>query len=313
MMNRFNKILFVADGTAGEKVALTKTVQLARDIDASVSVIDVVETAENFAITDVAINMVVLQRELLKARNKELEKLVKSAKPKSLKIEIPVLLKEGKDFIEIIKTVKNDGFDLVVKASGKPHVTGMLFSTLDLNLVRKCPCPVLVLKPRKKISHSKILAAVDLRIKTKTKKNLDRTVIELASSLASLEKGTLHILHAWHLSFEKRLSNRKGVQAAYKSMKTMLRDMRKTEKAHLDEMAAEFALTKSSTHLIKGEPANVIPRFVKSARIDLVVMGSVGRTGIQGFFIGNTAEKILDNINCSVLAIKPPGWKSPVR
>jgi universal stress protein E len=51
-----------------------------------------VETAENFAITDVAINMVVLQRELLKARNKELEKLVKSAKPKSLKIEIPVLL-----------------------------------------------------------------------------------------------------------------------------------------------------------------------------------------------------------------------------
>lgn len=92
MMNRFNKILFVPDGTAGEKVALTKTVQLARDIDASVSVIDVVETAENFAITDVAINMVVLQRELLKARNKELEKLVKSAKPKSLKIEIPVLL-----------------------------------------------------------------------------------------------------------------------------------------------------------------------------------------------------------------------------
>ncbi len=84
----------------------------------------------------------------------------------------------------------------MVKASGKPHVTGMLFSTLDLNLVRKCPCPVLVLKPRKKISHSKILAAVDLRVKTKTKKNLDRTVMELASSLASLEKGTLHILHA---------------------------------------------------------------------------------------------------------------------
>ena len=61
----------------------------AGSIDASVSVIDVVETAENFAITDVAINMVVLQRELLKARNKELEKLVKSAKPKSLKIENP--------------------------------------------------------------------------------------------------------------------------------------------------------------------------------------------------------------------------------
>ena len=193
----------------------------------------------------------------------------------------------------------------MVKASGKPHVTGMLFSTLDLNLVRKCPCPVLVLKPRKKISHSKILAAVDLRVQTKTKKNLDRTVMELASSLASLEKGTLHILHAWHLSFEKRLSNRKGVQAAYKSMKTMLRDMRKTEKAHLDEMAAEFALTKSSTHLIKGEPANVIPRFVRVLALTWWswVGGAYRNTGI---FIGNRPRKFSITLIVQFWRSSPP-------
>ena len=51
----------------------------------------------------------------------------------------------------------------------------------------------------------------------------------------------------------------------------MLRDMRKLEKAHLEELSNEFALTKSDTHLIKGDPAVVIPRFVKSHRIDLVV------------------------------------------
>lgn len=51
---------------------------------------------------------------------------------------------------------------------------------------------------------------------------------------------------------------------------------------------------------------------MKSKRIDLVVMGTVGRRGIKGFFMGNTAEKVLNNINCSVLAIKPKGWKTSV-
>lgn len=272
-----------------------------------------VEPAKNLAITDVAVDMINLQKELVKIRKEELVALAKSAKPRGSKMIIPAIISEGKDFIKIIRVVQKEGFELVVKASGKPHLTGMLFSTLDMNLVRKCPCPVLIMKPRKKISHSKILASVDLRVKDKTDRNMDRTIMELASSLASMEKGHLHVLHAWHVAAEKRLRNRKGVQAAYKSLSTMLRDMRKVEKAYLNELATEYTIDSTDTHLIKGEPENVIPRFVKSKRIDLVVMGTVGRSGIKGFFMGNTAEKILNNINCSVLAIKPVGWKTPVK
>lgn len=311
-MKRFNKILFVADGSAGELAALKKTIALAKDIKASVSVIDVVEMAETFAVTDVALDMIRLQRELVQARTDDLKKLVESALPRSSKTSIPVMVREGKDFIKIIQEVKTKGFDLVVKASGKPHLTGMLFSTLDMNLVRKCPCPVLILKPRKKISHSRILASVDLRLKDKTQKNMDRTIMELASALAEWEKGELHVLHSWDVAMEKRLKHRPEVHSFYKSMEAILKDMRDTEKAHLEELAEEYALTKSETHLLKGHPADVIPRFVKNNRIDLVVMGTVGRSGIKGFFMGNTAEKILNNINCSVLAIKPHGWKTPV-
>lgn len=313
-MKRFNKILFVADGTKGERAALAKTIRMAIDIKARVSVIDVVdEASEMFPISAGTVDLKSLQREMLKVRKEELAKLVKAAKPRSSKANFPVIVKEGKDFVEIIREVQKNGFDLVVKASGKSHISGVLFSSLDMSLVRKCPCPVLILKPRKKISHSKILASVDLRRKDNSAKNLDRTVMELASSLAELEKGNLHILHAWHVAFEKRLKNRHGVQAAYKSVDAMVREMRKVEKTHLDELAAEYALTQTDTHLIKGEPATVIPRFVKSHRIDLVVMGTVGRSGITGFFMGNTAEKVLNNINCSVLAIKPAGWKSPIK
>lgn len=111
-MNRFKKILFVADGAAGEKTALTKTIQLAMDIKAKISVIDVIVPAENFAITDVAANMIKLQKEMLKVRKDELASLVKSARLRNSTLPIPVMLKEGKDFIEIIRTVQQDGFDL---------------------------------------------------------------------------------------------------------------------------------------------------------------------------------------------------------
>ncbi len=43
-----------------------------------------------------------------------------------------------------------------------------------------------------------------------------------------------------------------------------------------------------------------------------VVMGAVARTGIPGFIMGNTAETILNQIGCSVLAVKPPGFVTPV-
>ena len=313
-MNRFNKILFVADDSKGVAAALKKTLELAKDIKASVTVIDVLEDPiEIFPVTEGTANMFTLHDELKEVRQKELEKLVKSAKPRNSKISVPVLLKEGKDFIEIIRTVQKDGFDLVVKACGKPHLTGVLFSSLDMSLVRKCPCAVYIMKPRKKISHSRVLAALDLRSKDKTSKNLDRTVIELANYLSSQEQGELHLLHAWHLSFEQRLKNRQGIKTTYKSVETMLRDMRKVEKAHLAEIAKEYELANSSTHLIKGDPATVIPRFAKSKRVDLLVMGTIARTGIQGFFMGNTAEKVLGTINCSILAVKPAGWKSPVK
>jgi len=46
--------------------------------------------------------------------------------------------------------------------------------------------------------------------------------------------------------------------------------------------------------------------------VDLIVMGTLSRTGIPGYFIGNTSESILSQVNCSVLTMKPPGFVSPV-
>ena len=65
-------------------------------------------------------------------------------------------------------------------------------------------------------------------------------------------------------------------------------------------------------HLVQGPPREAIPTLASAVEADLVIMGTVARTGIPGFIVGNTAEMILSQITCSVLAVKPPGFSSPV-
>lgn len=70
--------------------------------------------------------------------------------------------------------------------------------------------------------------------------------------------------------------------------------------------------TKPRLHLIEGDPVERIPELVMEQGIDLLVMGTVCRTGIAGFLIGNTAEEVLNRIDCSVLTVKPEGFITPV-
>ena len=64
--------------------------------------------------------------------------------------------------------------------------------------------------------------------------------------------------------------------------------------------------------ILRGKPSNMITRYVGNHEIDLLVMGSVTRTGIPGLIIGHTAERVLHQVDCSVLMLKPHGFVSPV-
>ena len=70
--------------------------------------------------------------------------------------------------------------------------------------------------------------------------------------------------------------------------------------------------TDLTLHVVKGPAQYVVPELARELAVDLVVMGTVARTGIDGFFMGNTAESILGELDCSVMTIKPPGFTSPV-
>jgi nucleotide-binding universal stress UspA family protein len=57
---------------------------------------------------------------------------------------------------------------------------------------------------------------------------------------------------------------------------------------------------------LEGDPAGQIVRYAADAAIDLIVMGTHGRTGLERLLMGSVAEKVLREAPCSVLVVKLP-------
>ena len=195
----------------------------------------------------------------------------------------------------------------------------------DPAFLRKCPCPVWLVGCEAPTPYRRILAAVDVDDsyapdELATRHALNREVLERASALALSEFAELHVASVWDAIGEGLLRGAfmhtpEDAVAAYveharqrnaKGLDALMAELRE----HLGKEAVEFLEPK--THLVKGAARREIPMLARQLEVDLVVMGTVARTGIPGLVMGNTAEAILDQLDCSVLAIKPPGFATPV-
>jgi universal stress protein E len=218
----------------------------------------------------------------------------------------------GIPFLEIIRQVLRDKHDLVILASeGKGGIHDRLFGATSMHLMRKCPCPVWVVKRAQTRPYTRILAAVDPSINDSRRGAINPLILQLASGMARMEAAELHIIHAWQL-FGERYVRSSGMTMASVQEAKMLE--KKQHKQRFDTLLnrAGVADLKPYVHLIEGSPEDCIPELVAEKGIDLLVMGTVCRIGIAGFLIGNTAEEVLNQVDCSVLTIKPEGFVTPV-
>ena len=227
----------------------------------------------------------------------------------------------GKPFIEIIRQVLRDSHDLIIKcADADSALREILFSSTDKHLMRKCPCPVWILKPKERQNYLRILAAVDQDPEEPVKDALNHQILEMATSLALAEYSEAHVVHAWEVFGEELLRAHKW-DFSEAEFEAMLGEEAAERRRWLDDLVTNYGRQPESKgadaldirlHVVKGPPQYVVPELARELAVDLVVMGTVARTGIDGFFMGNTAESILGELDCSVLTIKPPGFTSPV-
>jgi nucleotide-binding universal stress UspA family protein len=121
------------------------------------------------------------------------------------------------------------------------------------------------------------------------------------------------VAHAWHLQEEQALRNGRHTAAFADEVDRLLDRERDNAQARLQALLADYPqVAADDVHLIKGNPGAVIADHATAMAADLIVMGTVGRTGLSGLIMGNTAETILGQVRCSVIAVKPDGFVSPI-
>lgn len=312
-MDSFSNILFVNESVSGNKAAFAQAVTLAKNNQAKLTVLGVVNLPAMPTPT-----MYRPQEELhdaiLAAQWNELRELC-AGEDDTPHCDLKVAA--GREFLEVIREVLVENRDLVIKAIGRPDGPHALFGSTDMKLLRQCPCPLWLIKSTKIKGERQILAAVD---HDPQQDALNHRILGIATSLALSEFAELHVVHAWRLAYEKSLrSGRAGYVS--ETVDSILTDLEDSRKRWLEALIDEHYKASSKVvrnylkpraHLIKGRADRIVPRLCKKLGAELIVMGTVGRVGVPGLFIGNTAEAILRQIDCSVLAVKPEGFVSPV-
>lgn len=313
-MKRFKNILVYLSGRVGDDQALTRAAQLAEANNASLTIIDVLVPTNGSAgstFVPPSSDKNDQDQKSIRDRIAMLERIAASLSREPGSVQTAVTI--GRPFIEIVKKVLQDGHDLVVMAADSLMGVRLLaLGATSMHLMRKCPCPVWVIKPSEAPRFQNVMASIDANDQSAQGRELNTKVLQLASSIARNEQCSFHIAYAWRLAGSDAENVRSEISDD--QMNDIYKNNHREHKARVQSALSGIELGNivPEFHLPCGDPASVIPDVALKNQIDLIVMGTVSRSGVAGLLMGNTAELVLRQVDCSVLTAKPDGFQSPI-
>jgi len=197
--------------------------------------------------------------------------------------------------------------DLVIAAThGHRFGARLVLRNTDWELIRHCPAPLLLVKSRRPYQKPVVLAAVDPFHRHAKPADLDARLLAAASQLAGLLRGTVRIFHAYMpLVTVDRIPL---VTAPPVMLPPAVEQTHGEQVARaIDRLAERAGIPRGRRHINVGEVSEELSAVTRRTRTDIVVMGAVSRSALTRLFIGNTAERVLDELSCDVLIVKPRG------
>jgi nucleotide-binding universal stress UspA family protein len=250
-----------------------------------------------------------IEEELVDHRRARLKVIAESVKT----VPVTTDLLRGRPGTALIQEVLRSGHDLLVRSHGRDLAESPRpFGAVDMELLRQCPCPVWLIGRRGSARGPwRILAAIHPDPSDAIEQRLNETILEFALMLKVFGGAELTLLQAWSAFGAGLLRSRMPADEFAEFVEAARRGANDAMSALIEPFRDR--LTGVTVESIQGEPEAVIAQYVESHGIDVVVMGTVARTGVAGLLMGNTAERILQRLRSSVLAIKPPEFESPIR
>ncbi len=200
----------------------------------------------------------------------------------------------------IIRHARRIKADLVVaEAHAGRRLAPWLLHLTDWELLRTCPVPVLIVKSPRMWKRLRVLAAIDPLHAFAKPAGLDAEVLEAGAQVADALRGALHALHTY-TRFPTQIIGASPSVLAEIATATETQAQRAFDRA-----LRKTRIPRTRRHLRLGHAAEAIPRAARSLRAGIVVMGAVSRSALRRLLIGNTAERILGDLSCDVLVVKP--------
>jgi universal stress protein E len=190
--------------------------------------------------------------------------------------------------------------DLVIKRiSADASNINPFTMPVDRHLIRHCRAPLLLVKDSD--WHKKpMLAAIDPSASDQLHKALNKQILDYAKMLSNVTETKFRTINTFETPSMEPAMGLGYINIDFERVRA------DTEQSHQEKMLTllnEHELSDTSFHIVEGRPDVAIPDFAEDLGVQLVIMGTAGRTGLSAAFIGNTAEYILANLNCEILTL----------
>ena len=290
-------LLVIADQPGGKNLALQRALSLCENQAIKITLLGFcyanIDHIDDDNLSKLSRNS--LEKKLLALRKAELESIAIELAGKGHKLSIKA--QWSKEITPaIIAFCKNSGVDLLCKSASDSQY--IIKTSTDWQLLRECPVPVMIAALKTWRKKPILLAAIDFGTHSAAKLKLNDKIIAQAKQLAELSKAELHI--AYSLKVPQALIDLDVIDS-----KQYVRDKKAKLKPAIDTFCATHNISKDQLHIRQGNPVKIIPSIANKLKASIVVSGTVGRKGVKGKLMGNTAEGILENLRTDIVAVKP--------
>lgn len=307
-MESYQNLLVVIDPASDHQAALGRAVHLASKTKAHMHVLLPIYDFSYEMTTMLSVQEREAMREaVINARREWLEQVLNMHQA-STEVTVQVMW-HNRPFEAVIKYALTHQIDLIIKATREhDSLKSVIFTPTDWHLIRKAPMPVLLVKEHDWPDQGKIIAAVDAGNDDPAHQGLNQRILEESIKVAGFVGASVELVNSYpgtpiNIAIEIPDFDPESYTQAVKQY-------------HISEtlkLAESHSIPESQCHVDEGLPEDVIPAKARVMDAELVVMGTIGRTGFSAALIGNTAEHVIDQLNCDVLAIKPLEFECPIK
>ena len=288
-------VLIIADRPDDRQVAISRGLELAQKMGWGAQVVGFAyENLDEMGISDRA-RRDEAKKKMLALRRKQLDREIDKVKTPVRLAATVVWHKSIHQWID--QQCERKEYAAVIKTGHRTE--SFLYTPTDWHLLRECPAPVIIAAEKKWRATKPIVAAVDVVSNKRAHRQLTDTVISTAKQYSRALGCDLYVVHAIHIP---AVLTELDLVDEY----THAKKRREEIQPRVARLASAHGLPESCFKLKEGPADKVITSESARLKAQLVVMGTIGRRGMRGQLIGNTAEKVLTRLRTDVLAIKPP-------